>query len=1066
MATTQDLTYRVTVNDSQLDRLIAKTASLNSALYTSSAALKPLDAQLRGMGRRTVEIGRYLTRNITTPLLLMAGGMAKLGYDFDKTFSRISSLVGASREEMARFEQQVYDLGKTTPTSVKELADALYFITSSGFAGASAMNILTASNKAAVAGLGDVKTVADTVTSVLNAYGKSAISAERATDVLLATVRVGKAEPGELASSIGRVIPLAKQLGVEFSEVGGAVAALTLQGLSADLAVTGLRATFTTFTKILKPTRDGLTALGLDAEKVQKSIGEQGLAKTMNEIRRRVDQFDTSGGKLAKNTLKAFKEGGEEGTKEFLKLQEQVGNTGSSILSDLFPNVRALTAFLSLTNKAGAETARVIGEVRDSMGETDTDFLRAMQQDWAKTGTAINRVRTQATQLGKELLPAVRKIASVVATLFEFFNALPKPVKTFVGLNVVLLGLLGPVLIALGQLIRLSSVRALGAVRNGRMITGAFGKEATAAKAVGGAAMLAGDEATAAAAQTVKGAELATAAYQREREAVILLTREERIRREAQYMQLRSAATGQFVAGRRVTQGPGSWPANMIVGDPRAARGAGVEQAGRRAGMTGPGGMPLFFNASSARQVVKMRGAMAGLSTAIRGVGTALAPIAAFVWPIALLEGAVLIIQYWDQIGVAVDNATDKLGDWISKANEAVPGGGFVDKTVKDAFGWLGKQGTPGKLLQFAITGPLGLAAKHGQDIKDEMVKSKEETAKAAAHAAELARNLELSQKRAGRLKLAAEKISEVFAQLVEDADRAFEAATDRMVANLRVTVQALGRSFSIGQEGLTPAERELAALDKVSRKRQLIEAIEDARDRLRQARAKKLVEVTVGNRIFGFVAKGDREEAKQARRDLRDANDDLKRYGLEERAKVERVAADKALDEAEKQLRARRELQQRHFDAELKALQEALAKGELTEKQARARMTTILKSYGVTLHQAGIDLGTAFATGLQESLNAVFAQFSKVRGAFLAIATAKEQATMAAPLIGTRGAGSLPEAGSHLYQNQQPATGPYGTVLPPGAGTPTVWIENLIVSSPQQAQLVANTIARKVKTR
>src|SRR5262245_15782585 len=122
------------------------------------------------MGRRTVEIGRYFTRNVTAPLLLAGAAAAKLGYDFNKNMGRIESAAGASKEELADFRKQVYDLGRQSPTSVQELADALYFIRSSGFQADEAMEILTASNKAAVAGMGDVQVVADTVTSAMNAY--------------------------------------------------------------------------------------------------------------------------------------------------------------------------------------------------------------------------------------------------------------------------------------------------------------------------------------------------------------------------------------------------------------------------------------------------------------------------------------------------------------------------------------------------------------------------------------------------------------------------------------------------------------------------------------------------------------------------------------------------------------------------------------------------------------------------------------------------------------------------------------------------------------------------------
>ncbi|BCV00221.1 MAG: hypothetical protein CM15mV33_840 [uncultured marine virus] len=53
----------------------------------------------------------------------------------------------------------------------QELADAMFFIASAGLRGATAMEVLNASAKAAAIGLGQTKAVADAATSAVNAYG-------------------------------------------------------------------------------------------------------------------------------------------------------------------------------------------------------------------------------------------------------------------------------------------------------------------------------------------------------------------------------------------------------------------------------------------------------------------------------------------------------------------------------------------------------------------------------------------------------------------------------------------------------------------------------------------------------------------------------------------------------------------------------------------------------------------------------------------------------------------------------------------------------------------------------
>ena len=113
------------------------------------------------------------------------------------------------------------------------------------------METLEASARAAAIGLGDVTDIADLATSTLNAYGEENISAVGATDVLTAAVREGKLEASELAGSMGRVLPIASAMGVQFHEVGAAFAALSRTGTNAAEAATQVRGILSS---LLRPT--------------------------------------------------------------------------------------------------------------------------------------------------------------------------------------------------------------------------------------------------------------------------------------------------------------------------------------------------------------------------------------------------------------------------------------------------------------------------------------------------------------------------------------------------------------------------------------------------------------------------------------------------------------------------------------------------------------------------------------------------------------------------------------------------------------------------------------------
>jgi TP901 family phage tail tape measure protein len=172
-------------------------------------------------------IGSSLTRHLTLPIVAVGAAVAR----FESSMTKMKSLVGISEKQYKSFAKTIMEFSPKSSRSADELAQALYFITSSGYKGAKAMEILKVSAKAAAAGLGQTQVTADAVTSAMMAYSESNLTAKQATDVLIAAVREGKAEPEQLAHSIGRVIAPAKIMGISFDQVTGSVASMTLQGL-------------------------------------------------------------------------------------------------------------------------------------------------------------------------------------------------------------------------------------------------------------------------------------------------------------------------------------------------------------------------------------------------------------------------------------------------------------------------------------------------------------------------------------------------------------------------------------------------------------------------------------------------------------------------------------------------------------------------------------------------------------------------------------------------------------------------------------------------------------------
>ncbi len=171
-----------------------------------------------------------------------------------------------------------------TIDSAQNLNEAFYQIQSSGFAGEDAMKILTASTKAATAGLTTTATAAEATVAVLNAYGLSADHATEITDIMFQTVNRGVVTFEQLSGSIGTVIGLAAQLGVSFDEIGAAMATMTKQGIDHDSAMTNLNGIFTAMIKPTTAMSQAITDLGYSSGSAM--LEALGLGGTMQALER------------------------------------------------------------------------------------------------------------------------------------------------------------------------------------------------------------------------------------------------------------------------------------------------------------------------------------------------------------------------------------------------------------------------------------------------------------------------------------------------------------------------------------------------------------------------------------------------------------------------------------------------------------------------------------------------------------------------------------------------------------------------------------------------------------
>jgi len=326
-------------------------------------------------------------RRAEIAIAAIAIASTKLAVDFDRNMREVNTLINLNKEGFNDLKESVIDLSDELGKDASQMTKALYQVISAGQRGEDAMRTLEAGVKMAIGGIADQTISVDALTTVMNAWGLSAEHVNDITDTFFTTVKLGKTTIGELAPAIGRVATSAAQAGVSFEEVGSALSALTVVGISTDEAVTGLNQMLMA---IIKPSEE--------AQKTSKALGIEFSAQAIQT----------------------------KGLAGFLKdLKEKTGGSQEALVK-LFPNIRAVKAILPLTTNASEQFSNALEIMAKDTGAAQIAF-EEMEESY---GRRLERLRVQfknmGIELGERLMPSLEAIIVLLQD--------PETIEAFSGL--------------------------------------------------------------------------------------------------------------------------------------------------------------------------------------------------------------------------------------------------------------------------------------------------------------------------------------------------------------------------------------------------------------------------------------------------------------------------------------------------------------------------------------------------------------------------------------------------------------------------------------------------------
>ena len=371
--------------------------------------------KLKKLGKSMSSVGKNLSMTLTAPIAALGVASLKTFGDFEKGMNEVKSLMpDLNQGEFADMSKDLRELSVEMGTNVVAATGALYQAISAGVPKENVMEFMRVASQSAIAGVTDMETAVDGLTTVLNAYKMDSSEAEKVSDILFTGVKLGKTNFEELSASMFQVAPMAAAMNIPLEEVTAAVATLTKQGVPTRVAMTQIRAALVS---LQKPNADMVAAFGeLGVSSGQALLDSKGLQGAFEALR-------TESGLSTAELTKAF--GSVEAFGGVLGL---TGENFEGAVSDLE----------AMTTAAG------------SMFEAFKENNEGLWADLQRLGAAFRDI---GIEVGTHLAPIVADIAEKFKVWYSE-NKESIPGWVALGLKIAaLVAVIGPILLVVGTMI-------------------------------------------------------------------------------------------------------------------------------------------------------------------------------------------------------------------------------------------------------------------------------------------------------------------------------------------------------------------------------------------------------------------------------------------------------------------------------------------------------------------------------------------------------------------------------------------------------------------------------------
>ncbi len=369
-----------------LDNVAGKLTKTDKAAKAAKVSFEDIGSEAGAIGKKFTMVG--------------VGGAAALGFaanesmKFHSSVAEVMSITTRAAFPISEIERIGKEMASTYGGDLNQQVKTLYQAASSGATNAAeASALMTEANKLAVAGFTDSFKAVDAITNVLNAYGMQMTDAEKVSDAMFVTAKVGKTTIDELATQIGRVAPTAASVGVSMDDMMSVIAGASTQLGNGTAAIDGLK---------------------------------EGLANIINPSKDASDEAARLGIKFDAATLRA------KGFNGFLKQITGSAKYNADTMGKLFGSMTAYNTMSALAANGGKNFNDSLDAMAKKKGAAG-DAFNTIAETGAFAATVLkSNLQVALVGIGDSIAPTIGVFVTMMNNLLKKFNASPPIVKKIV----------------------------------------------------------------------------------------------------------------------------------------------------------------------------------------------------------------------------------------------------------------------------------------------------------------------------------------------------------------------------------------------------------------------------------------------------------------------------------------------------------------------------------------------------------------------------------------------------------------------------------------------------------